>query len=266
MKIDIQDTKQIIKEWNKLNKKYQSLTKNIDVMNYSEEGALLEEMEMIESACVAKHILSNEANNTEAQGSIEQVITNNNIKDLKKDLSKNNDAALMVLKAKLSRIMAPTNKKIYDEIIQKTSGLPEEIDSQGRNDRESFLEHHIIPFISEIFVQTICDRLGNPLNIYVAANLRAFFITPLKMSIKQNFGEDIERSDAEYLISSYRKTYSYEMSELLKGNSDPLKDRLYGRGINQPDSITEDFCAIIADVFTDNVRSCHLEIDNLLIT
>lgn len=69
------------------------------------------------------------------------------------------------------------------------------------------------------------------------------------MVVKQNYDEDMPRSDAETLLRSYRDSYSYEMDELRKAQPIILRDRLYGLGLNKPDAITEEFCDAIAQTF-----------------
>lgn len=273
MKVDIQDIKSTIKRWNKLNEEYQIFVENPDIENLTKEREIKEEMDLIESACVAKHMFSDHANAISSPVAIDDFIKNNDSTNIKSDLSDCKDSAIVLLKAKLSKNIAKYYKEIYQNIITKCDELKEEIDEEGKNQRDSYLERLIIPFISETLVLKICDKISNSNkffffksnlhNTYLSANLRSFFITPLKLSIKQNFGEDISQSDAEYLIQTFRNDYSYEMKNFRNGNLKPLKDRLYGKGILHPSSITEMFCSVIVDVFSDYDKTLSLEVDNV---
>lgn len=258
------DTGALVQEWNRLNHQYRILDEQRDIMNVREQVALRKKMDLIEKACVARHMLAKKTKEAEAGGEIQQLIerfVGTNIKDA---LNRCDDVALTVLRARLSRLVAPTYRKLSEDILTRMNKLSENIDSEGHGQRESFMDHHVIPFIAEVLNQSICEHLSAPYNIYVSANLRAFFVTPMQMVVKQNFGEDLSRSDAETLCASYRDSYAYEVQELRKGNPALLRDLLYGRGLNQPDSITEEFCEAIAETFSKYCRECPAVAENLL--
>lgn len=253
MKVEIRDIHETIRQWNVVNAKYQAVAEQRDIMNFREEGALREELELIESACVARHTLAPETKYAEARG-IPELIEDWSGKELVNPLRNCDDEALTVLRARLSHHIAPAYKQLSATIFNLTEGETEKLGAQARNERESFLDNHVIPFLSEMFTQSICERLGEPHNIYVSANLRVFFITPLQMSIKQNYGEELERFDAETLIGNYRDAYASEMQALRNGKVDALRDRLYGRGLINPESISEGFCDALAKAFSNYWR------------
>jgi len=261
MKVDIHDVRETVLNWNRLNDKYQKLSG--DVMNWGETGPLREEMGLIEEACVARHISSPESQKADSKNALEEIISRSANSNIRSSLQEYNDNALVILQAKLSQIIAAAYKSLTENIYNKASVTTNQLSENERNEREAFLDHHIIPFLSVLYVEKICNLLGSPHNIYVSSNLRSFFAMQLQISINQIYGEDITRSDVDILINNYRDS-SYDMKELLSGNSIPLRDRLYGRGIINPASITEEFCTAITDAFSAYMQDCDSICTNLL--